>query len=99
MRLRLPRGSRGEPDSENGAPPTGANGQSDDGPPEPEASEFAVGADPRDYDGVHEDERPGGEDPDEIADEPTASTVPPVVIPRWIQLVLLPLGILGVWAL
>ena len=26
-------------------------------------------------------------------------TVPPVVIPRWVQLVLLPLGLLGLWAL
>src|SRR6476659_9013983 len=99
MRLRLPRRSRGEPDPENGAPPTRENGQSDDGPPEPEASEFAVGADPRDYEGVREGERPGGKDPGEIADEPTTATVPPVVIPRWIQLVVLPLGILGLWAL
>src|SRR4051794_11235221 len=99
MRLRLPRRSRGEPDPQNGAPPTRDNGQSDDGPSEPEASEFAVGADPRDYEGVHEDERPGGEESDESAQEPTASTVSPVVIPRWVQLVLLPLGLLAVWAL
>jgi predicted PurR-regulated permease PerM len=75
------------------------DGQSDDGPPEPEASEFAVGADPRDYEGVREGERPGSKDPGEIADEPTTATVAPVVIPRWIQLVVLPLGILGLWAL
>jgi predicted PurR-regulated permease PerM len=95
MRLRLPRRSRGEPDPENGAQQTREDGQSDEGPPEPEASEFAVGADPRDYEG----EPPGGEDPDELTEEPTTSTVPPVVVPRWIQLVLLPLGILGLWAL
>jgi predicted PurR-regulated permease PerM len=99
MRLRLPRRSRGGPDPENGARPRRENGQSDDGPPEPEASEFAVGADPRDYEGVHEGELPGGEDPDEIPEEPTVPTVPPVVIPRWVQLVLLPLGLLGIWAL
>ena len=99
MRLRLPRRSRGEPDPENAAPPTRQNGQSDDGPPEPEASEFAVGADPRDYEVVGEGERPGGDDSDEIAEEPTASTVPPVVVPRWVQLVLLPLALLGLWAL
>src|ERR1700749_3952678 len=99
MRLRLPRRPRGEPDPENGAPPTRENGQSDDGPPEPEASEFAVGAAPREYDGVHEGERTGGEDPDDLAEEPTAPTVPPVVIPRWVQLVLLPLVLLGIWAL
>src|ERR1700759_1880253 len=98
MRLRLPRRSRGEPDPENGAPPTRDNGQSGDGPPEPEASEFAVGADPREYEGVHEGERPGGEDPDGLPEEPTTPTVPPVVIPRWVQLVLLPLGLLGIWA-
>jgi predicted PurR-regulated permease PerM len=95
MRPRLPRRSRGEPDPENGAQQTREDGQSDDGPPEPKASEFAVGADPRDYEG----ERPGGEDPEEIAEEPTTPPVPPVVIPRWVQLVLLPLGILGLWAL
>ena len=99
MRLRLPSRSRGEPDPENGAQPTHEDGRSGDGPPEPEASEFAVGADPRDYEAVREGERPGGEDPDEIAEEPPASNVPPVVIPRWIQLVLLPLGLLGLWAL
>jgi predicted PurR-regulated permease PerM len=95
MRLRLPRRSRGEPDPENGVQQTRDDGQSDEGPPEPEASEFAVGADPRDY----EDEPPGGEDPDEIVREPATSTVPSVVVPRWIQLVLLPLAILGLWAL
>ena len=95
MRLRLPRRSRGEPDPENGAQPTREDGHSDDGPPEPEASEFAVGADPRDYEG----EGPPGEDPEGLAEEPTTPTVPPVVIPRWVQLVLLPLGILGLWAL
>jgi predicted PurR-regulated permease PerM len=94
MRLRLPRRLRGEPDPENGAEQTREDGQSDDGPPEPEASDFAVGADPRDYEG----EQPG-EEPDEIIEEPTISTVPPVVIPRWIQLVLLPLGLLGLWEL
>src|ERR1700742_1863421 len=99
MRLRLPRRSRGEPDPDNGAEQTREDGQSYEGPPEPEASEFAVGADPREYEGVREGERPGGEDSDEIAEEPTTSTVPPVVIPRWVQLVLLPLGLLGLWAL
>src|SRR6476646_3722602 len=94
MRLRLPRRSRGAPDPENGALQTREDGQSDEGPPEPEASEFAVGADPRDYEG--EDL---GEEPDEVIEEPPISTVPPVVVPRWIQLVLLPLGILGLWAL
>ncbi len=99
MRLRLPRRSRGGPDPENGAQQTREDGQSDEGPPEPEASEFAVGAGPGDYDGVRDGERPGGEEPDEIPEERTVSTVPPVVVPRWIQLVLLPLGILGLWAL
>ena len=93
MRLRLPRRSRGEPDPENGAEQTREDGQSDEGPPEPEASDFAVGDDPRDYEG------------EDRATNPTRSstsrrsTVPPVVVPRWIQLVLLPLAILGLWAL
>src|SRR6185312_13950283 len=34
------------------------------------------------------------------ADAPDApQTVPPVVVPRWIQLVVLPLALLGLWAL
>ena len=40
-----------------------------------------------------------GRTPTSVSEEPTTPTVPPVVIPRWIQLVLLPLGILGIWAL
>ncbi len=35
--------------------------------------------------------------PDELA--PVAAPVPPVVVPRWVQLVLLPLALLGLWAL
>ncbi|HET7200018.1 MAG TPA: AI-2E family transporter, partial [Burkholderiales bacterium] len=58
-----------------------------------------VGEDPREYEGVHEGERPGGEDPDELSQEPITPRVPPVVIPRWVQLVLLPLALLGIWAL
>src|SRR4030081_2255164 len=30
---------------------------------------------------------------------PPGSSVPPVVVPRWVQLVLLPIGLLGLWAL
>src|SRR5436309_7184498 len=30
---------------------------------------------------------------------PIGRTVPPVVVPRWIQLVLLPIALLGLWAL
>jgi predicted PurR-regulated permease PerM len=38
--------------------------------------------------------------PSGAADPPlTASTPPKLVVPRWIQLVLLPLGVLGLWAL
>lgn len=99
MRLRLPRRSHGQPAPENGVHDAHENGQSDQGPPEPEASEFAVGADPRDYEALREDERPGGEDPDEVGEEPITSVIPPVVIPRWVQMVLLPLGLLGLWAL
>ena len=48
-----------------------------------------------DHDG---DRRPGA--PKEASEAKlTPSTVPPVVVPRWIQLVLLPLALLGLWAL
>jgi predicted PurR-regulated permease PerM len=33
------------------------------------------------------------------ADAPAAAPVPPVVVPRWVQLVLLPIGLLALWAL
>jgi predicted PurR-regulated permease PerM len=101
MRLRLPRRSRGEPISapENGALQTRDDEYSEQGPPEPEASKFAVGAQPGDYEGAPEGERPGGQDSDDSQEEPITSRVAPVVVPRWIQLVLLPLGILGLWAL
>ncbi len=69
-------------------------------------------ADERDGSGAAEPELPmaQGEPPDspdaEIPGEPSkddlpspASPVAPVVVPRWIQLVLLPLGLLGLWAL
>jgi predicted PurR-regulated permease PerM len=36
---------------------------------------------------------------DEHELHPVGSTVPPVVVPRWIQLVLLPIALLGLWAL
>src|SRR5437588_5410032 len=32
-------------------------------------------------------------------DRPTQATVPPVIVPRWIQLVMLPLFLLALWAL
>lgn len=41
-------------------------------------------------------EVPGEPDPQ---DTPAPRPVPPVVVPRWIQLVLLPLALLGLWAL
>jgi predicted PurR-regulated permease PerM len=33
------------------------------------------------------------------ADAPAGAPVPPVVVPRWVQLVLLPIGLLALWAL
>src|SRR5579862_3414643 len=37
--------------------------------------------------------------PDEPALEPAPNAAPPVVVPRWVQLVMLPLALLGLWAL
>jgi predicted PurR-regulated permease PerM len=42
---------------------------------------------------------PPPEPDSELEFEPVASPVAPVVVPRWVQLVLLPLGLLGLWAL
>ena len=44
-------------------------------------------------------EQPAGEDSPEQESAPTPTMVPPVVVPRWIQLVLLPIALLGLWAL
>jgi predicted PurR-regulated permease PerM len=50
---------------------------------------------------VHETELDETEEVPEVDPEPTLThpLVPPVVVPRWIQLVLLPLAILAVWEL
>jgi predicted PurR-regulated permease PerM len=46
------------------------------------------------------DERPIDElDPSELPDPPEPAVVPPVVVPRWVQLVLLPLAVLALWVL
>ena len=37
--------------------------------------------------------------PPEVSLTPVATPVAPVVVPRWVQLVLLPIGLLGLWAL
>ena len=44
-------------------------------------------------------EPPAGEGPPGPEPDSAAAAVPPVVVPRWIQLVLLPIGLLGLWAL
>jgi predicted PurR-regulated permease PerM len=38
-------------------------------------------------------------EPPELELTPVAPTVAPVIVPRWVQLVLLPIGLLGLWAL
>jgi predicted PurR-regulated permease PerM len=38
-------------------------------------------------------------DPSLPADPPLSAPLPPVVVPRWVQLVLLPIALLGLWAL
>ncbi len=41
----------------------------------------------------------GGHDAAGSGGEPVRRPVPPVVVPRWVQMVMLPLGLLGLWAL
>ncbi len=43
--------------------------------------------------------RPATPPPDDEAQPPPATPPPPSVVPRWIQLVVLPLALLGLWAL
>ncbi len=107
MSPRLPRRSHGEPaspqDHRADEPPERHYGP--DGPAEPEATEFAAGADLPEYAGEVPEEgadakstgaqRPGHSEQHSIA----PPSPPPVVVPRWIQLVVLPLALLGLWAL
>jgi predicted PurR-regulated permease PerM len=59
-----------------------------DGEPDPEAVQAG---------GPVDDE--GAEGADAPTSQASASRVAPVIVPRWIQLVLLPLALLGLWAL
>jgi predicted PurR-regulated permease PerM len=90
MSPRLPRQSRGERVSppDHGADEPREEHYGPDGPPGSEASEFALGED-RD---AEASERAAGE-------SIPRPGPPPVVVPRWIQLVVLPLALLGLWAL
>ncbi len=42
---------------------------------------------------------PGGHDPGSAHPDPAPHPVAPVVVPRWVQMVMLPLGLLALWAL
>ena len=106
MSPRLPRRTRGEPVSppEQGAQRLGRDQEGHSEPAEPEAAEFATGTDEHEYEptGELDDSRHATEPPDPGSAEPVtaaAPPVPPVVVPRWIQLVVLPLALLGLWAL
>jgi predicted PurR-regulated permease PerM len=57
------------------------------------AAEDADGAD------VPVDERERPDEPPQLELSPVGMSPPPVVIPRWVQLVLLPIALLGLWAL
>jgi predicted PurR-regulated permease PerM len=91
MSPRLPRRTRGEPVSppEQGAQQLGEDHDDRPEPSEQEATDFAPGGD------EHEDDRGSAEQ----LTAPVPPPVPPVVVPRWIQLVVLPLALLGLWAL
>ncbi len=63
---------------------------------------------PEDYNGEPPDQAPTEalepsdaeqSHPEDGAAPPAPRAVPPVVVPRWVQLVLLPIGLLGLWAL
>jgi putative heme transporter len=64
-----------------------------------------VGADEHEFEPTDEYRGPGSGNGDTAAetDEPPVTSapqpVPPMVVPRWIQLVILPLALLGLWAL
>ena len=73
-------------------------------PPEQGAQQRAAGDDERSLGAAHESRRrlefpTGTDEPGEATTAPVAAPVPPVVVPRWVQLVLLPLALLGLWAL
>jgi predicted PurR-regulated permease PerM len=93
MRIRLPLSGLGTRGEDDGAETRARRSREDDGA-EISARRAATAQ-----------EVPGEEIPDredEIAEKdlaPGPRPVPPVVVPRWVQLVLLPLALLGLWAL
>ncbi len=108
MSPRLPRRTRGEPVSppEPGAQQLGEDQDGHSEPLEPLATEVATGADEHEH-AYEPTDNPraspdAGDDPDPSSAGPATAAVPPippVVVPRWIQLVVLPLALLGLWAL
>jgi predicted PurR-regulated permease PerM len=92
MGIKLPR-KGSSPDDEHDAPP-----------PTDHAGEPSVLDMPDDPDAAVEESAEGSAEPDSpdgpaAADIEPTPPVPPVIVPRWVQLVLLPLALLGVWAL
>jgi predicted PurR-regulated permease PerM len=108
MSPRLPRRTRAEPVS---PPEQGAHelGEDQDGLSEPltsQTTEFSPGTAEHDHDAADAGGEPSGtvdrgdlESAEPATSRPAAHAVPPVVVPRWIQLVVLPLALLGLWAL
>jgi predicted PurR-regulated permease PerM len=73
-----------------------ADPQEPEGEPDPEAVEAGGPVDDEARDEDLDGSRSAGDD-DQLQAAPP--TVPPVVVPRWIQLVVLPLALLALWAL
>jgi predicted PurR-regulated permease PerM len=104
MGIKLPRpGSSAEGD-ERDAPPLGDAPPGDappagDTPPPHAAPPVDEGAAAPHDDAAEPSEADVPEDPERAVEGPQGPAVPPVIVPRWVQLVLLPLGLLAVWAL
>ncbi len=104
MRLSVGRLRRGAAPGVDGAPERAPDserdGQPDGRPPPgngaPEGIEPPTAADTVEYPPAADTlEHP----PASAGEHPSPAPVPPVIVPRWIQLVVLPLALLGLWAL
>src|SRR5947209_18815478 len=89
---RLRRAARRAPEGEPEPEAVEAGGPVEqEGPAKPEPR-----SGPRPDNGSGQDAAPGTS---ELELTPGASAVPPVIVPRWVQLVILPLALLALWAL
>ncbi len=88
MGIKLSRHESSEDDEREAPPPQDVGPATPDAPPPPSRDDVAEPS---------EDDVP--EDPEHVVEDRDGPSVPPVIVPRWVQLVLLPIGLVALWAL